>query len=102
VARACGLDSGAATRTVDVSVAASVGRRALVVDDDQVLRRTLVRLLRKAEFEVADVGSGSRAIAALEVQAFDVVVSDVQMPDGTGLDLLRAIAASTSTSPSSS
>jgi len=83
---------GAASPSVDPGVGATPqARRALVVDDDSTLRRTLVRLMRRAGFEVVDVASGSRAVAALESQAFDVVVSDVQMPDGGGLDLLRAV-----------
>jgi PAS domain S-box-containing protein len=69
----------------------SLRRRVIVVDDDDHLRRSVARLLRKAEFDVTDVDSGTKAIAALDAATFDVVVSDVQMPDGGGLELLRAI-----------
>jgi EAL domain-containing protein (putative c-di-GMP-specific phosphodiesterase class I) len=51
----------------------------------------VVRILKRAGFAVVDVDSGFRAISALESQPFDVVVSDVEMPDGGGLDLLRAV-----------
>jgi EAL domain-containing protein (putative c-di-GMP-specific phosphodiesterase class I) len=66
-------------------------RRALVADDDDAFRRVVVRMLRKSGFDVIEVDSGFGAISALERDAFDVVVSDVQMPDGGGLDLLRAV-----------
>jgi PAS domain S-box-containing protein len=92
IARACGLpgESAMAGNGV-VSAPNGISRRALVADDDAEMRRSVGRLLRKAGFEVVDVDSGFRAISALEAQRFDVVVSDVQMPDGGGLDLLRAV-----------
>lgn len=65
--------------------------RALVADDDGTLRRVFGRMLAKADFEVVDVDSGQRAIEVLAAQSFDVIISDVQMPDGSGIDLLRAI-----------
>ncbi len=72
-------------------LASGVERHALVVDDDDHVRRFVARLLRKAGFEVVEADSGFRAIGALEARPFDVVVSDVRMPDGGGLDLLRAV-----------
>ena len=65
--------------------------RVLLVDDDPTLRRMLARLLRRAEFDVVDVGTGRRALAALEAKPFDVIVSDIHMPDGDGLELLRSV-----------
>jgi EAL domain-containing protein (putative c-di-GMP-specific phosphodiesterase class I)/ActR/RegA family two-component response regulator len=63
----------------------------LLVDDDGQLRSVIARTLRKAAFEVVDVDSAQTAIAQLESGSFDVILSDVYMPDGTGLDLLRAV-----------
>jgi two-component system, cell cycle sensor histidine kinase and response regulator CckA len=91
VARACGLADDAGVARAPAPGGEGNRRRALVADDDGDMRRTVVRLLNKAGFDVVDVDSGSRAITALESQPFDVVVSDVQMPDGGGLDLLRAV-----------
>ncbi len=68
----------------------SLPSRVLVADDDPTLRRMLVRFLRKVGYEVHDVDTGRAAIAALETGRFDVVLSDVHMPDGSGLDILRA------------
>lgn len=65
--------------------------RVLLVDDDTPLRDVIARTLRRAEFEVVDVDNEQTAIAQLESGSFDVVLSDVYMPDGTGLDLLRAV-----------
>jgi len=63
----------------------------LLADDDPQLRQALVRVLRRADFEVVDVDTGRKAIAALESRAFDAVLTDVQMPDGGGIDLLWAV-----------
>ncbi len=65
--------------------------RVLVADDDPSLRRTLVRYLTKQSYDVIEVDTGAKAIAALEHRKIDVVLSDVHMPDGSGLDLLRAV-----------
>jgi PAS domain S-box-containing protein len=89
IARVCGVTA----ERSEVAGAPSRGapRRALVADDDEQMRGVVVRLLKRANFDVVAVDSGFRAISALESHPFDVVVSDVQMPDGGGLDLLRAV-----------
>ena len=64
----------------------------LVVDDDAGIRESAVLALRKAGhrvFEAADAGAAEEAIAA---RKFDVVVSDIYMPGGNGLELLQSIA----------
>jgi CheY-like chemotaxis protein len=53
----------------------------LLVDDDDPLRAVIARTLRKAEFDVVDVDSGHSAIAQLECGSFDVILSDVYMPE---------------------
>ena len=70
---------------------AGTGNRVLIADDDDAVRKILVRLATRAGFSVAEVNSGAQAIAALRDGTFDAVVSDVNMPDGGGLDLLREV-----------
>lgn len=65
--------------------------RVLLVDDDPELLRTLGRALRRHGYQVTETASGSQAIAKLEKTSFDVVVSDIHMPNGGGLDLLRVV-----------
>ncbi len=90
IARACELSDPVAP-VAPRRTTTPTCRRVLVVDDDDGFRRVVVRILRKADLEVVDVDSGFKAISVLEKEPFDVVVSDVQMPDGGGLDLLRAV-----------
>ncbi len=68
--------------------------KILLVDDDRNLVTTLSHGLRKAMGETTAVAiclSGSEALSMLETQAFDVVVSDFNMPERSGLELLRRI-----------
>ncbi|HEY3804256.1 MAG TPA: EAL domain-containing protein [Kofleriaceae bacterium] len=65
--------------------------RVLIVDDDADLRKMLTRLLRRAAFDVVEVDSGRAALAELAAKRFDVVLSDIHMPDGDGLELLRSV-----------
>jgi PAS domain S-box-containing protein len=92
VARACKISGEIrAQSSLDTTDANASRRRLLLADDDDALRRVVARMLRKATFDVTEVDSGFKAISALESQPFDVVVSDVNMPDGGGMDLLRAV-----------
>jgi two-component system OmpR family response regulator len=61
--------------------------RVLVVDDDEETRRLLVRNLQLASHGVKAVESCADARDALARDRFDVVVLDVMLPDGSGIDL---------------
>jgi DNA-binding NarL/FixJ family response regulator len=69
--------------------------RLLVVDDHEVVRQGLVALLdRRSGFEVvAQAGTVSEAIAAATRFEPDVVVMDVRLPDGSGIEACREIRA---------
>ena len=67
--------------------------RVLVAEDYPINQRVAIRLLERLGHEVAVVGDGRAALVALERQAFDVVLMDVQMPELDGLDTTRAIRA---------
>ncbi|HEY0480633.1 MAG TPA: EAL domain-containing protein [Kofleriaceae bacterium] len=66
-------------------------RRVLVAEDDPEFLRVLGRLLRRAGFDVVEVDTGKQAIAELDSKQFDVILSDVYMPQIGGLDLMRAV-----------
>lgn len=66
--------------------------RVLLADDDAEARRTVVELLVAMGHEVvAHVGSGREAVAAARDSAPDVVLLDIHMPDGSGLDAATEI-----------
>ncbi|MEK7443493.1 MAG: response regulator [candidate division NC10 bacterium] len=64
--------------------------RVLVVEDD-ALSRFGVRDLLERDFDVVEAANGREALARLDEQAVDVVVTDVVMPEMDGVALTRAI-----------
>ncbi|MCA9677680.1 MAG: response regulator [Kofleriaceae bacterium] len=74
-----------------LAVAAEVTRaarpRMLLVDDDPDQLGAMALFLEEAGFEISTAGSGKEATAMLARAAYDVILSDWQMPDGSGRDL---------------
>jgi EAL domain-containing protein (putative c-di-GMP-specific phosphodiesterase class I)/ActR/RegA family two-component response regulator len=68
--------------------------RVLVVDDEPALRQAYSRMLRHAGFVVAEASNGREAIAAIREADLDVIVSDINMPEVDGIELLRRVRAS--------
>jgi len=68
-------------------------KSVLVVDDDPSVARALRRVLEAADYTVSVVTGGQAAVEAVTNASFDVVISDIQMPGMTGVELLRAIRA---------
>ena len=62
------------------------GRRAriLVVDDDEAVRSVLVRALVEDGYEVVEVNDRREAVAATNLESFDLVITNVSMPGLTG------------------
>lgn len=61
----------------------------LLVDDDKTIRYALSELLSK-EFEVLEADGVNDALKKLETTSVDLICSDYNMRDGTGLDLLHS------------
>jgi two-component system response regulator PilR (NtrC family) len=64
--------------------------RLLVVDDERSMRELLSIVLRREGYEVTLADNGRAAIDALERGRYDLLISDVKMPDMSGVDVLRA------------
>lgn len=62
----------------------------LVVDDEVLARQNLSHLFRKEGYRVTACADGATALAALERESFDVVLSDLRMPGIDGMALLKA------------
>ena len=68
--------------------------RALVVDDDRMLARTLAEILELEGWSVTQANSGTEAVNVAARQTFDIVLMDVRMPGMDGVDAFRAMKAS--------
>lgn len=65
--------------------------KVLVVDDDPVNLRVIETILTTEKYDLKTVTSGSKALEALVSQKFDLVISDVMMPNMSGYELVRTI-----------
>src|SRR6185295_3078148 len=63
----------------------------LLVEDDLTLLRALKRAIETSSYHVITAESGSEALRYCSVLPIDLVVTDIIMPDGDGLDLLRRL-----------
>jgi CheY-like chemotaxis protein len=67
----------------------AVALSVLVVDDEEVVRDVLSRLLERAGHRVTTADSGRMGIAALEQQRFDLLICDLGMPDTQGPTVMQ-------------
>jgi len=65
--------------------------RILIVDDEPEIRETLAEILSAAQHNVVTAGSGREALERMATERYDVIVSDIRMPDLDGRALYREI-----------
>ena len=63
--------------------------KVLVVDDEEMLRNLLARILEREGYSVSTASGGKQALACLEKSDFQIMVSDVKMPEISGFELLK-------------
>jgi two-component system response regulator AtoC len=66
-------------------------KRILAVDDDGLVRKSLEILLREAGYEPVVAGSGQEALGFLPQRHFDLLITDIRMPDMDGLQVIQAV-----------
>jgi CheY-like chemotaxis protein len=67
------------------------GARILLVEDHDSTRQTLEQLLRRRKYTVVPAGSVQEALAQTKSQFFDLVISDLGLPDGDGTALMAKL-----------
>jgi DNA-binding NtrC family response regulator len=65
--------------------------RVLVVDDEEIVRRSHMRILASVPCKVEAVPNGKQALEAMAAESYDVVLLDLRMPGMDGLTVLKAI-----------
>lgn len=74
-------------------------RHILVVDDEADFAATYRRLLRREGYSVSTAGSCEEGLEAIEHDHPALVISDLRLPDGDGLDVVRAARATPTPTP---
>ena len=69
----------------------SANEQILVVDDDQAIRWTLTEALQMWGFTPVEAGSVAEALTQFKAESPAAVLLDIDLPDGSGLDVLREI-----------
>src|SRR5882724_3093140 len=64
--------------------------KVLVIDDDRLVLRAVSEALNRDSYEVVSISDPVEALAVVRDTSFDVVVSDIKMPNLSGIDLLKA------------
>ena len=70
--------------------------KILLVEDEPALRSTLIEALRQSGYVVEVAADYTQALDKIKVYRYDCVLLDLTLPDGNGLDLLRALKADSS------
>lgn len=78
-------------QATDLAEPSNLPKRILVVDDDAHIRDVLYALLTKEGYEVETADNGDKALAAIEKSSPHVLLTDVNMPGMTGIDLLERV-----------
>jgi DNA-binding NtrC family response regulator len=65
--------------------------RILVVDDEEIVIKSCVRILGGSDFEVEAVQDGVTALRMIEDEGYDIVILDIMMPKMDGLEVLRRV-----------
>jgi two-component system response regulator PilR (NtrC family) len=73
----------------ETDIAATAPTRVLVVDDERSMRELLSIVLKRDGHEVLSADDGGRAIELLKKQRVDVLITDIRMPQMSGVDVLR-------------
>jgi DNA-binding NtrC family response regulator len=66
-----------------------MGKSILVVDDDRLIRSLISTILKEDGHRVEEAESGKSGLEKFQAADFDLVVTDLRMPDLSGLDLIR-------------
>lgn len=75
----------------DIVEPASGTKRILIVDDDPLTAQALVRALRQDDYDILVIGDGMRALSEIQANPYSLVFLEIQISDGTGMEVLREI-----------
>lgn len=68
-----------------------MSKKVLLIDDDRLVVKSLKMLLEQAGYIVDTVESGQEALTLIEQSSFDLIISDIKMPEMNGVETARSI-----------
>lgn len=68
-----------------------MAKRILIVDDEELIIKTLSKLLEREKYEVLIAKSGQDAIIIMEEESFDLIITDIRMPGINGVEIIKDI-----------
>ena len=86
-----GIEGIPATSNQQPSMAQFKGKTALIVDDFPTARRFIRNTMEELEFTCIEAGSATQALDLLEYEIPDVILTDLNMPEKNGMELLREL-----------
>ena len=75
---------------LETPIETPLGARLILVEDDDSLRESLLEYLGEHGFRAAGAASAAEGLRLLDAET-DVVITDLKLPDGSGLDVLRQV-----------
>lgn len=68
-----------------------MAKKILVIDDEELIIRSLSKLLEKNGYEVLIAKNGQDALAMADEEAFDLIVADIRMPGMNGVETMQSL-----------
>ena len=68
-----------------------MSEKILIVDDEEIIRDSLTFILRKEGYEVDEARNGVQALEKVMATSYDIVITDIEMPEMRGTELLEKI-----------
>ena len=65
--------------------------RLLIIDDERGIRNTLKEILADEGYEVEVAENGKQGLEMAQAKAYDLIFSDIKMPEMDGIDVLKAL-----------
>jgi two-component system, chemotaxis family, chemotaxis protein CheY len=68
-----------------------MAKKVLAVDDSLTIRQLIKMTLTRAGYEVVEAEDGAKGLQKASAEVFDLVLSDINMPEMTGIEMLRGL-----------
>jgi len=68
-----------------------MAKNILIIDDEELITKSLLKFLNKEGYEAAIAKSGAEALEKVKKTDFDLIISDVRMPEMDGIETIKQI-----------